>query len=530
MKIYTNGNIHTMDKNNTVVTAMAVENGGIVALGEAAAALDAPREDLHGKTVIPGLIDTHAHLFMAADSEADGPMYIPESVEDLLSDLRERVRNQPTGTWISYRNTYPLRLREARYPTRAELDEIAPDHPVAIDGFYSAQLNSKALASMDLTTLPPGGRVLTDAAGVPTGTLLNCFGVLVSHYPKREQKPLGEAIREVMTCYNRMGITASIEGISRFDGIDAVHALYQAGNQTVRLRYTMMVPAQGREDLLAQIQSRQLDTSFEKIAFLKQTIDGGILTGTSLMRDPYQNIERIFSLTGMGEEWRGNLVTDVSELAEAIAFAQENKLQFGAHCVGDGAVERLLSAYERVGGTQGKRHALIHADFVDEKLLARARALDVQLLFQPAWHYMDAPLMGEIVSPREVECFQPYRKMIASGVPIAAGSDHMVKQDPRSSCNPFDPFLGLYNMVTCKARDGRAYQPEQALTRDEALICYTRSAAGVCFDECQFGSLEVGKRADFVVLDRDYFTCPEDEILKICPVQTVVDGKTVYQA
>ena len=106
----------------------------------------------------------------------------------------------------------------------------------------------------------------------------------------------------------------------------------------------------------------------------------------------------------------------------------------------------------------------------------------------------------------------------------------MVKWDERASCNPYDPFLGLYNMVTCRARDGVAYHPEQAVSREEALLCYTRYAAYASFDEDHYGSLEVGKCADFLVLDRDYFTCAEEEIADIRPTLTVVGGKVVYRA
>lgn len=539
MIVYGNGKIHTMDEALRVASALAVEDGVVQAVGETEELRrqypQAEFVDLQGACVIPGLIDTHEHLFMAADSEADREMVIPASVEELLQDVRRRAAEQEPGTWIAYPNTYPLRLRELRYPTRQELDAAAPDHLVSVDGFYSCQLNSRALAALDLRELPPGGRALTDDTGEPTGTLLNCNALVSPHYPKRTRTPLKAALRRAMEAYARVGITSAAEGMSNPEGMRAVAELQAQGAQTLRLRYTQMLPRGA--DLDAFIRERREvacgDPALARLGFCKKTIDGGILTGTSLMENGYREQEQVFSLTGLGESWRGNLVTDVDELADAIEHTQRAGLQFGAHCVGSGASEKLLQAYERVDQSlpvAGKRHVLIHADFMNPDQLARAKRLGLCLLFQPAWHYLDAPYVERVTCKAEMDRFLPYRDILASGVFAGAGSDHMVKLDPKASCNPFHPFLGLYNMVTCRARDGKAYNAGQRIGRDEALLFYTRKAAWTLFDENLTGALAPGLRADFAVLDRDYFTCPEEEIAEINPVMTVLDGKAVYRA
>lgn len=534
--LFYNGKIHSMDETLTTATAMVVCGGKIMELGADHALMqkypDADLHDLAGSTVIPGLIDSHAHMFMAADSEGDGELFIPDSVEQLLEDLARRVKTVPKGEWIGYKNTYPLRLRELRYPTREELDRIAPEHPVAVDGFYSAQLNSCALAAVDLNALPAGGRVMRDASGAPTGVLLGCFGMLVSHYPTRKEKPLDRAVAEVMTAYNRMGITTSIEGMSHKAGIDAVEQLQRAGEQTVRVRYTMMVPPRAQHaEFIRDVRAISCaNPELARVAFLKNTIDGGILTATSLMDGEYRGLSEIFGLDGLGADWRGNLVTDVPTLCDSIRLAQENHLQFGAHCVGTQAARKLLAAYERVGGTAGQRHVLIHADFMDAGMIEKAKELDLTVLFQPAWHYMDAPVLERVLNARECACFMPYMSLLASGVHAAAGSDHMVKYDPIRSVNPYHPFVALHNMVTCRARDGQAHGAHQAIDRISALLYYTRHAAWASFDEELTGSLQPGLRADFLILDRDYFTCPEEEICEVRPVATYMDGRCVYHA
>lgn len=274
------------------------------------------------------------------------------------------------------------------------------------------------------------------------------------------------------------------------------------------------------------------DADLSRFSLCKKTVDGGILTGTSLMENGYREIKEVFGLDNIGDDWRGNLVTDVDELEEAIYKTQCAGLQFGAHCVGSGASEKLLQAYERVNKyapVADSRHVLMHADFMNKSQLKRAADIGVCLHFQPAWHYMDAPFVERVTCKEEMDRFMPYRDIEESGVRAGAGSDHMVKLDPLASCNPYHPFVGMYNMVTCKARDDKVYNENQKISRDKALAYYTRDAAWTLFDENLTGTLEVGKKADFVVLDCDYFTCPEDEIKDIKPTMTVMDGKIVYK-
>ena len=533
--LFHNGKIYSMDENDSVYSAMVVCGGKLVDFGDETLIEKYPDADLYnlqGQTVIPGLIDTHAHIFMAADSEGDGELFIPTSVEELLNDLREKVKVTPKGEWISYKNTYPLRLDELRYPNLCELDEIAPDNPVAVDGFYSAQLNTCALNSLDLTTLPPGGRIMTDKEGNKTGVLLNCFAILGKHYSSRKEKPYAEAISEVMAEYNKYGITTTVEAMSNLAGIEAVEQLQKEKRQTVRVRYTMMVPPKAKhEEFKETIKGvKCANPDFARISFIKNTIDGGILTGTSLMDGEYQGLSEIFGLDGIEDTWRGNLVTDTPILCDSIKLAQELGLQYGAHCVGTQASRKLLAAYKQVGNTENQRHTLLHADFMAGDMIEAAREMDITILFQPAWHYMDAPFLDKILNARECKYFMPYADMLNSGVHMAAGSDHMVKYDPMKSVNPYHPFVALHNMVTCTARDGKVYGEEQKISRKEALLTYTRYAARALFDEDLIGSFKKGNRADFLILDRDYFTCYENEIAEIKPIKTYIDGMCVYSA
>lgn len=532
--LYYNGKIYSMDESLNTYSAMVVCGGKIVELGDdeiISRYPDADLYDLDGKCVIPGLYDTHAHAFMAADSEGDGELFIPTSVAELLCDLKKKVATLPEGTWIGYKNTYPLRLDELRYPTKEELDAIAPNHPVAVDGFYSAQLNTCALNSLDLTNLPRGGKIMYNENGEMTGVLLNCFLLLVRYYASRKIKPLEDAVTEVMAEYNKNGFTSILEPKSHIPGINAVEKLYSEGRQTVRMRYTLPVPAKDKHEEFEKDISgiSNANTDFNRLCFIKDNVDGGILTATSYMDGEYKGLSTIFSLDGVDKKtWRGNFVNDVPVLSDSIRLAQKLGLQYCAHCVGTAASRSLIEAYKTVGNTENGRHSIFHADFMSDDMIKDAKNLDLTIFFQPAWHYMDAPNIDKILTPLECSYFMPYADMLNSGIHMAAGSDHMVKYDAIKSVNPYHPFIALYNMVTCKARDGKVYNPNQKISREEALLCYTRYAAWATFDEHLFGSLVKGHRADFLILDRDYFTCPEDEIKDIKPLKTYLDGNCVY--
>lgn len=521
-----------MDENLTVCEALAVREGKIVDMGDGGELLsrynDAQVFDLKGKTVIPGLIDTHTHIFKAACSEACGEMFIPGSVKELLEDLSERVRHAPEDEWIVYRNTYPLRLKELRYPTKRELDSVAPRHPVAVDGVYSAQLNGRALKMLDLNGIRATGKAICDKSGRLTGTFLNLFPFLSKNYPSAEIPSYEDAYLKAMRCYNKIGITTAVLGSATINDIKVAENLYNAGKQTVRFRYTLMANSGN----LSQIPIKTRDSAFSRLCFIKKSVDGGFLTGTALMEHGYENIEAVFSLNNL-KEWKGYCSAPVLDLADAIRTANRLELQFCAHCVGSLAAKMLIEAYKLADDgreIKNRRHAIIHADFLDNEILGQIKELGVTLLFQPAWHYMDAQSLPLVLSRAETDRFMPYRDILKSGVRAAAGSDHMVKLDANKSVNPYNPFLGLYNMVTCRGRDGKVYGESQKTDRVEALLCYTRYAAYATFDEDTLGSLETGKSADFLVLNKDYFTCPEHEIKDLSPVMTVVDGKIAAQA
>jgi predicted amidohydrolase YtcJ len=204
-----------------------------------------------------------------------------------------------------------------------------------------------------------------------------------------------------------------------------------------------------------------------------------------------------------------------------------------AHCIGDGALDVLFEAYRRVDAVnpiKGRRWSAIHCDFTDYEMMKFMAEKGLICLGQVDWFYKDGDVLSQILTPRAIKSFYPYKTMEDLGVVAAGGSDHMVKWDSLLSVNPYHPWLGLYAMVTRQTERGGFIQPEERLSRESALRQYTINAAYATFTENLKGSLEPGKLADLIVVDRDYLTCPAEQIKDMRVLLTVVGGRIVYEA
>lgn len=527
MRIYINGKIHTMDNVNHICTALAEDNGRIIDTGDSCETAKkyagAEITDLGGRTVIPGLIDTHTHLFAAAYSERSHELFIPESVEELLENLRMRTESAGKGEWIVYKNTYPLRLSELRYPTKDELDEVAPENPVIVDGFYSASVNSRALEAINEEELPEEGKMLRNGDGSYSGIII-CSYPYLSKFFFEGNGDKEKSLKKLIGSYNRCGITTVIDAKTMPSDIELMRKLNKGGEQNIRARYTMLSEEAVKR---GRLELEEADGDMARICYLKDFIDGGFLTGTAYMDYPYKNAEKVFGLE-CGKKAFGLACYGLDEITQRIELAGKLGLQYCAHTVGSRATKLLISAYKKSAEgkpASDKRNAVIHGDFIDGDDVKDINELGLCALFQPAWHYMDAPSIETVVDEKEKSRFMDY-KAITSCRLACAGSDHMVKHDPNKSVNPYNPFTGMYSMITCRARDGKKYG-KFTLSREDALAYYTRKAAYATFDEKSIGTLEIGKRADFAVLDNDYFSCPEEEIPNIRAYMTVLNGRRV---
>lgn len=549
-KVLFNGKVLTVDRNFTIAEAVAVKGDRLLAVGttDEILKLAGPatvRIDLQGRTVMPGLNDTHTHVSGPAESEYFAEVYIPTSVKDLLAYVEKKVKTLQPGEWIYFRNTYPTRLAEYRFPTLAELDRVAPDNPVFVDGAYAGQANSAALRAAGInkdSKQPPVGEVVKDpATGEPTGIFLRCQYLVTNHYPKppaltHEQRV--DAIAQLLRNYNQVGLTSVTEARSSPASIRAFNDLYRQGRLTARLTYVYITnTSQSREKNIAGVNRAlaavETPAQWGKLRYYKIWVDGGILTGTAYMREAYgatgPRAKEVFGHTDPG--YKGVLTATVEECVKAAEIAYDLNLQMTAHCIGDAAHDVLFEAYRRVDAKRpikGRRWSTYHGDFTDYEMMKWMADKGVLCLGQIAWFYKDGDVLSQILTPRAMKSFYPFKTMEELGVVAAGGSDHMVKWDSLESVNPYNPWLAMYAMVTRQTERGGVINPEERISRESALRQYTINGAYATFTEDLKGSLEPGKLADLIVIDRDYLTCPAEEIKDTRVLLTMVDGRVVY--
>jgi hypothetical protein len=263
---------------------------------------------------------------------------------------------------------------------------------------------------------------------------------------------------------------------------------------------------------------------------LKIFLDGGILTGTAYLREPWgEKANKIFNIND--PEYRGIIKYSKEDLLNIVSAACETGWTFTAHCTGGGGVDLLLDVFEEVNKThsiKNLRVSIIHGNFFTEEAISRMKKLGIIANVQAAWFYKDADAMLYILGEERTKTFNPFHSMIESGVKLCAGSDHMVKLDANTSINPYNPFLGMWSMITRTTEKGSVILPEEIITREQALKMYTINNAYATFEESLKGSLEIGKLADLAVLSNDFLTCPVNQIKEIESELTLVGGKVVY--
>jgi predicted amidohydrolase YtcJ len=545
--ILQHGKVVTVDRDFSVRQALAVKGDRLLRVGtdEEILATRGPGTkviDLGGKTVLPGLIDSHTHPTGACMTEFDHPIPEMETVRDVLEYVRSRAEALGAGKWVFVRQVFITRLEEQRYPTRDELDRAAPKNPVLFSTGPDASLNSLALklSGIDKDFRPEGpGKVEKDPnTGEPTGIFRN-----LTRYVKvssSERKPTDQdqdrRLIELFKDYNSVGITSVIDRSASDGAIDRYQRLHEAGALTVRLGISRHVDNLGPLDkILAEIR-RTAEHPLRKggprlrIVGIKAFLDGGMLTGSAFMHKPW-GVSRIYSIDD--PEYRGVLFIPRERLVPMVRAAVESGLQFTAHSVGDGAVHALLDAYEEVNEktpVAPTRPCVTHSNFMSQEAIAKAARLGAVVDIQPAWLYLDTRTLAAQFGDERLRYFQPLRSLFAAGVIAGGGSDHMQKIGSLRSINPYNPFLGMWVAITRRAKDykGRLH-PEEALTREQAIRFYTINNARLLFLEERIGSLEEGKQADFVVIDRDLLTCPEDEIREAHALTTYLDGKRVFE-
>lgn len=526
-----NGKLHTQDSSYPQVTAIAIRDGHILAVGtdtemRLLAGSHTRQIDLGARRVLPGLIDSHFHYY----DWALGRRRLDLAAAALLEDVREQVARitgkiRPGG-WIIGHGWNETRWPDPRLLTRADLDDQTPTHPAILwrNDMHLAVANSLALQEAHInadTPDPPQGVIDRDATGQPTGILRELAINLVRDViPPPTDAEIVAAIRDGFTELHRLGLTGvhDYRIMGGDDGPLAFRAYQQLqASGELALRLWMLLPGERLKQAIELGLRTGFGDDYLRVGHVKFFSDGGQGARTAWMLEPYED-------TG----GYGMPLTPMDELADAIRRAHRSGFGVAIHAIGDRANRELIAAFEQVlnseqGTALSAPHRIEHVQNIRAEDMSRLGQLGVMASVQPIHVPDDFPMIEKSVGTRGRWAY-PFRDLLAAGVPLAFGSDCPVA-DP-------NPLWGIHAAVTRQMRDGMplgGWYPHQRLSVAQAVWGFTMGAALVSGRESELGSLTPGKLADLVVLDRDIFEIEPMEIARTQVAMTVFDGKIVFE-
>lgn len=525
------GRIHTMA--GRTVSALAIQNGRIALAGEDAAvlALAAPGTtllDLEGRCVLPGFTDSHMHLLLTGQGFQRLDLRGVTSAAELVErgrDYLERTR-LPAGVWVVGYGFDHNGFTPPVLPDGAVAAAISQQHPVLLDRVCghvgAANPLALALAGFDEDTVIPGGALDKDAAGHLTGVVREAaLDRLKTTIPRVGQDQVEALVEAAGRRFAAVGLTSIHSDDLGPEGTDwpvltaACSALAQRGALSVRLweEWEAPRPPQLQELLRLGLRSGSGD-GWLRLCNVKLIADGSLGARTAHLRQAYSD--------DPGN--RGIPVYTQAELDEMVQLCHSADLQVACHAIGDGAAEGFVNAVGRAMAADPRpiHHRVVHCQIGDEDLYRRMASLGMGADIQPAFAATDAPLVSPRLGAERGERCYAWRTLLDCGVILGGGSDSPVED--------YSPLWGIFCAVTrSDGAGGPPWMPEQCLTVEEAVALYTTGPARLMGEQEQVGTLEAGKLADLVVLDRDPFAVAPQEIKTIQVMRTMVGGRTTYQ-
>lgn len=525
MTLFYNGTIHTLDPHNPDADAVLVgDDGRIAAVGrldEISIPSGARRVDLAGRTLIPGFNDAHVHVWklgLLLTTQVDARRAAAPDIETIITRFHERAVNLPRDTWITGRGYNEADLPERRHLNRADLDAASAEHPIALTRTCGHMIvaNSRALELAGITrdtANPPGGVIVRDAHGEPTGLLQEtAMGLLTRAIPPVSDDDMANAIRAAQAHQLALGITAATDPLLQPEHLRVYHALDAAGGLRVRVNGLPIRRPDGGTATYP-LPERHL-SDFLRIDSVKFFADGGLSGATAAIYGEYR-------VTG----GHGVLRFDTEELYALMREAHDAGFRIGTHAIGDEALDQVISVYERLhaDNPNGLRHRIEHLGLPTPEHLRRVAAINAfavpQTVFLPA---LGSAFRRYLPDDYLARCY-PVRAMLDAGLTVALSSDAPVVPDD-------NPLLGMKAAVDRCDPHGEPIALDQALTLPEALHAYTVGGASASGDRFRFGSLRVGKWADMAVLSGDPLAVAHpDALLDLHVEMTLVGGKIAYE-
>ncbi|MBN1505110.1 MAG: amidohydrolase [Candidatus Eisenbacteria bacterium] len=525
-----NAEARTRGPDTTGAQAFWVKDGKFVCVGTndevtAAAPKGTPVADLGGATVLPGLTDCHLHLLDYARGRSQLDFSAVTTSRELTELVAEKVRTAQPGEWILGQGWNDALWKDRKAPHRDLLDSVSPQNPVFLSrvDVHTVLVNSLALKTAGVTRDTPdpaGGRVEKEpGTGEPTGVLVDDARALVQGLvPQPTRQSDGRALQAAITDLTSRGLTAAHDAMATLELLSLLRETDAAGRLALRTSLMLAFDEFERlEALSADARADALRPGRVTVRTVKLFADGALGSRGALLFEPYSD----------APDTRGVEKLTAEELLEMVKRILRAGLQPAVHAIGDLANSRLLDAYERCAADSEFRSAfsklrprLEHAQLLRRGDVARCGRLGIIVSVQPPQLMSDMSWTEERVGPERARTAFLFGSLARAGATLVSGSDL-----PVESC---DPFRGIYAAVTRRNLRGEppgGWLPEERLSRGAALRSYTLDAAYSSFEENTHGSIAAGKSADFVVIDRDVLTVPEDDIHKTRVLATFAQGR-----
>ncbi len=526
-KAYLNGKIYTVNDKIPVAEAVVTENNKILFVGSKSDAekfIDKNTEvvDLKGRLMLPGLIDDHTH-FISGGFYLLGLDLRPAKSTQEFKDILKKYVQSHEGKWITGGNWDHEAWETKELPDKEMIDDFTQNTPVFIDRFdgHMALANSYALKLAGITKdteSPEGGLIVKDPkTGEPTGMLKdNAMGLVYSIVPDPAEEEYYKAGLAAMEEARKLGVT-SVQDITYREDLSTYQRLIRNGKLTCRV-YTRL-PIAGYEHLVKEGIQYNFGSEKLKVGSLKAFADGSLGSSTAWFFDKYNQDTTTYGLPM-------EIVTDGS-LDKWATDADKHMLQISTHAIGDRANAYMLDLYEKIEKTNpawDRRFRIEHAQHVRPQDVLRFAKLNVIASAQP-YHLIDDGVWAEKrIGHDRLKDAYPFKSFLENGVKLCFGSDWTVA--------PLNPLLGIYAAVTRATLDGKnpgGWIPEQKISVEDAIKCYTINNAYAGFEEDIKGSIEPGKLADLVVLSDDILTIAPEKIKDVKVDMTIFDGEIVYQ-
>lgn len=540
-----NGQVLTQDDQRQRVEAIALGGKYILATGtnEEILGLKASNTllvDAKGNTVLPGLNDAHCHPWQAGLLYEGVILFGIDNFSDLQKTIKKAVDELKPGEWVMGGSYIESQFVENRPPTKDVLDLVSPDTPVVLERIFGASaVNSKALELAGInkdTPDPYNGKICKDEQGEPNGILEGQAVLLVRQVMPNlmgsDDFGAGEGsgdvqvykrvINKAQSVFKTYGITSVMEaGVSR--DVERAYIELQEGGE-LEGRVCLMPNWHGftlkqnlsRIDLLVNDYGPQTDYGNPWVRYggLKMAIDGGLTSGTALKSWPY---------LGEEEPRKVNLRLDLEKLDAYVEEAHDKGWSVGIHVMGDVAIEAAVDAIYKAWKKDPRehRHHIIHAYYPSEEALRKMKEAKIMAACQASFIYGEADGYGDLLPEDKRESFTPLKSYLEAGIHVGLSTD--------MPCADINPYWNLYSAVTRRGMRGYQLGTSQSITREEALYMMTREGAYLTGEEEIKGSLEPGKLADLVLVDRNLLECSEDELRYASAQMTILDGKVIYE-